>query len=309
MENVRGEELEDMWYFNGTRKPLTASEKNTFKSALHGRHANKDVVLEGIDSKAFDILDDLGTRPKMIGRDNYKCLCPMHVKQIGQIDDNPSCCLKRTKIGRWYVNCYSCGGHGNLIELIEQVLGLTFSEAVDYLALNYVPEALGGDWKKDVAYNKKKRCPFNEEILKVIGLKNCLVIKPISNVADYSRKKLTMSSAQIIGSTQCPFHKLNDSGYDDEIEVKQTGYSLSNLYMDDPELFKCMVIGKAKETIEKVRQAQSKLPTFSEKEADVVGLQLVEAISEYYKEVNDIAHDILSMYEENKTKVPSKLAG
>lgn len=309
MENVQVEELEDMWYFNGTRKPLTAPEKKTFKDALHGRHANKDVVLEGIDSKAFDILDDLGTSPKMIGKDNYKCICPMHVKQIGQLDDNPSCCLKRTKIGRWYVNCYSCGGHGNLIELIEQVLGLTFSESVDYLALNYVPEALGGDWKKDVAYNQKKRCPFNEETLKVIGLKNCIAIKPISNVEDYSRKKLTMSSAQIIGSTQCPFHKLNDSGFDDEIEVKQTGYSLSNLYMDDPELFKFMVIGKAKETIEKVRQAQLKLPTFFEKGTEEIGLQLVEAISEYYKEVNDIAHDILGMYEKKEIRVPSKLAG
>jgi hypothetical protein len=308
MENVQ-EELEDMWYFNGTRKPLTASEKKAFKSALHGRHANKDVVLEGIDSKAFDILDDLGTRPKMIGKDNYKCLCPMHVKQIGQLDNNPSCCLKRTKIGRWYVNCYSCSGHGNLIELIEQVLGLTFSESVDYLALHYVPETLGGDWKKDVACNQKKRCPFDEETLKVIGLKNCIAIKPISNIVDYSSKKLTMSSSQIIGSTQCPFHKLNDSGYDDEIEIKQTGYSLSNFYTEDPELFKWMVIGKAKETIEKVRQAQESLPTDFEKELEMVGLQLVAAMSEYYKEVNDIAHDILGMYEKKEIKVPSKLAG
>ena len=60
---------------------------------------------------------------------NIHCLFPE--KHSGGVDKNPSCVLYAERF-----KCFSCGSHGDAIDLVRKVLGLSFLEAKSYLEEN-----------------------------------------------------------------------------------------------------------------------------------------------------------------------------
>lgn len=60
---------------------------------------------------------------------NIRCLFPE--KHSGGVDKNPSCVLYEERF-----KCFSCESHGDAIDLVRKVLGLSFLEAKSYLEEN-----------------------------------------------------------------------------------------------------------------------------------------------------------------------------
>lgn len=60
---------------------------------------------------------------------NIRCLFPE--KHSGGVDKNPSCVLYEERF-----KCFSCESHGDAIDLVKKVLGLSFLEARAYLEAN-----------------------------------------------------------------------------------------------------------------------------------------------------------------------------
>jgi|688.fasta_scaffold17205_6 DNA primase len=66
---------------------------------------------------------------------NIHCLHPD--KHYGGFDQNPSCRLNED-----YFYCFSCGSSGDAIDMVQLVLGYSFSEAWDYLSMRVPCDAL-----------------------------------------------------------------------------------------------------------------------------------------------------------------------
>lgn len=60
---------------------------------------------------------------------NIRCLFPENHR--GGVDRNPSCVLYEERF-----KCFSCGSHGDAIDLVRRVLGFSFLEAKSYLEAN-----------------------------------------------------------------------------------------------------------------------------------------------------------------------------
>lgn len=75
---------------------------------------------------ASDIIDEIGQRLdlKRAGS-SYKALCPFHSEKSPSFFVNPS--LQRYR-------CFGCGASGDVIEFLERYEGMTFLEALEYLA-------------------------------------------------------------------------------------------------------------------------------------------------------------------------------
>jgi len=75
---------------------------------------------------ASDIIDEIGQRLdlKRAGA-SYKALCPFHSEKSPSFFVNPN--LQRYR-------CFGCGASGDVIEFLEQYEGMTFLEALEYLA-------------------------------------------------------------------------------------------------------------------------------------------------------------------------------
>ena len=73
----------------------------------------------------------------------YMCLCPFHNdRHIGSFVISPK---KNT------YSCYSCGAHGDAIEFLMKKEGLTYPDALRWLAKKYsivIPEDEKEDWSE-----------------------------------------------------------------------------------------------------------------------------------------------------------------
>lgn len=75
-----------------------------------------------------DIAARLGMELKRTSDKQFKALCPFHD------DKTPSLIIDTNRNnGRQHYHCFSCGAHGDAIDLVKQKLNLSFREAVEWL--------------------------------------------------------------------------------------------------------------------------------------------------------------------------------
>ena len=90
---------------------------------------------------------------------NYECLCPFHDdRHLGSFKISPK---KNT------YSCYSCGAHGNSVDFLMAKQGLSYPDALRWLAKKYsivIPE----DEKENIykAYSKMAPEEFEAKILR-----------------------------------------------------------------------------------------------------------------------------------------------
>lgn len=103
---------------------------------------------------AVNILDEIGQRLdlKRAGS-SYKALCPFHSEKSASFFVNPQ--IQRYK-------CFGCGASGDVIEFLEQYEGMTFLEALQYLA-----DKTGIKLKQ---FNKTKDDEVREQLLEILQL-------------------------------------------------------------------------------------------------------------------------------------------
>ena len=74
---------------------------------------------------------------------NYQCLCPFHDdRHMGSFVVSPR---KNT------YSCYSCGAHGDAIEFLMSKQGLTYTDALRWLAKKYnivIPDDAHDEWSE-----------------------------------------------------------------------------------------------------------------------------------------------------------------
>ena len=95
-----------------------------------------DKIIEQKIKDAASVVDVIGDfydlRKKGV---NYQCLCPFHDdRHMGSFVVSPR---KNT------YSCYSCGAHGDAIEFLMSKQGLTYTDALRWLAKKYsivIPE-------------------------------------------------------------------------------------------------------------------------------------------------------------------------
>lgn len=81
------------------------------------------------DISIEDIANRLGMTLKKTGTDQFRALCPFHD------DKNPSLLIDTNKNnGQQHYHCFSCGEHGDAIDLVKKKLGLGFKDAVEWLS-------------------------------------------------------------------------------------------------------------------------------------------------------------------------------
>jgi DNA primase len=103
---------------------------------------------------SVNILDEIGQRLdlKRAGS-SYKALCPFHSEKSPSFFVNPQ--IQRYK-------CFGCGASGDVIEFLEQYEGMTFLEALQYLA-----DKTGIKLKQ---FNRTKDDEVREQLLEILQL-------------------------------------------------------------------------------------------------------------------------------------------
>lgn len=81
------------------------------------------------DISIEDIATRLGMTLKKTGNNQFRALCPFHD------DKNPSLLIDTNKTnGQQHYHCFSCGEHGDAIDLAKKKLGFGFKDTVEWLS-------------------------------------------------------------------------------------------------------------------------------------------------------------------------------
>src|SRR5918995_2954276 len=91
---------------------------------MAGRIRQSDVDEVKARTNIADIVGEHVTL-KSAGVGSMKGLCPFH-------DERSPSFHVRPQVGRWH--CFGCGEGGDVISFVQKIDGLTFAEAVEYLA-------------------------------------------------------------------------------------------------------------------------------------------------------------------------------
>ncbi len=112
-----------------------------------------DELLAKID--IVDIIDE--QVPLKKGGANYMACCPFHKEKSPSFSVSPS---------KQFYHCFGCGAHGSAIGFIMEYQGLSFTEAVQYLADRVgmtVPKVRGQNDNPEVRAERKKKQQTLEE--------------------------------------------------------------------------------------------------------------------------------------------------
>lgn len=179
-------------------------------------------------------------------------LCPAHPVKMGKRNTNyGNCCIYRDTNT---FTCHSCHTTGNVIELTKYAQNMSYSEAIDYLASQCAPWLLTGQW---ITRKVVRKCPFEDEELEDLGLivrgRNVLPVAqaPDKYSATHEAKEdefdwsledrdFLSDSGSIIGK------HLNRAVMGDILLCKTETTDIKDLFSEDPQAFRVIVLGKAK---------------------------------------------------------------
>lgn len=181
-------------------------------------------------------------------------LCPAHPVKMGKRNTNYGNCniYKDTNT----FTCHSCQTTGNVIRLTMYAQGMDYSQAIDWLAEQCAPWLLSDD----VRFKAKpeKQCPFAEEELEDLGLK--VTGKDILPIAQAPDKYAVTHEAPegMYDWTLEEYSILSDSGAiigkhmrrpveSDIVLCNSETMDIRDLYREDPQAFRAIVVGKAKD--------------------------------------------------------------
>lgn len=114
-----------------------------------------DELLAKVD--IVDIIDE--QVPLKKGGANYMACCPFHKEKTPSFSVSPS---------KQFYHCFSCGAHGSAIGFVMEHQGLSFPEAVQYLADRVgmvVPKTRGQNERPEVRAERKKKQQTLEETM------------------------------------------------------------------------------------------------------------------------------------------------
>ena len=217
------------------------------------KHASYKEVLNAVSIE--DACELNGIR---IRQEDQSVLCPFHEQQIGKPDRNyGNAFIRRGRNGYGIIKCFACGGHGNAIEVTMAAQGMSFCEAVDYLAKEKAPWLLNGN----ANFQKKDTFPFTDREMRLLGLgAKAPVYIPVGNA----------DSAYTLKHVQDE----NSSCYDilwygvtiDKIETEETDavamkrlpeITIRDLYQEDPKGFAAIASSKAVEALNWYRKQKA----------------------------------------------------
>lgn len=212
------------------------------------RHASAEDVL-----RTISIEDACRANGIRIVKGNL-ILCPAHPVKIGKRNTNYGNCniYKDTNT----FTCHSCHTTGNVISLTMYAQDMPYSEAIDYLAAQCAPWLLSESTKFQA--KPVKQCPFDVEELEDLGLQ--VTGRDILPIAKAPNKYAVTHEAEDgeYDWTLEEYSMLSDSGAiigkhlhrmveDDIVLCKSETVDIRDLYREDPQAFREMVIGKAKD--------------------------------------------------------------
>lgn len=134
-----------------------------------------DKVISSVN--ALDVAEYLGMEINHKGKYNF-ILCPGHEKITGHADTKANNCVL-TDHG---YHCFTCNKSENVITMVSQYTGMSFSQA-----LNLVAEIAGGEDLFAVKNSKDMytmRLPLSNEELLVIGLKPTTPVSFVNKASD-----------------------------------------------------------------------------------------------------------------------------
>lgn len=212
------------------------------------RHASAEDVL-----RTVSIEDACRANGIRIVKGNL-ILCPAHPVKMGKRNTNYGNCniYKDTNT----FTCHSCHTTGNVISLTMYAQDMPYSEAIDYLAAQCAPWLLSESTKFQA--KPVKQCPFDVEELKDLGLQ--VTGRDILPIAKAPNKYAVTHEAEDgeYDWTLEEYSMLSDSGAiigkhlhrmveDDIVLCKSETVDIRDFYREDPQAFREMVIGKAKD--------------------------------------------------------------
>lgn len=212
------------------------------------RHASAEDVL-----RTISIEDACRANGIRIVKGNL-ILCPAHPVKMGKRNTNYGNCniYKDTNT----FTCHSCHTTGNVISLTMYAQDMPYSEAIDYLAAQCAPWLLSESTKFQA--KPVKQCPFDVEELEDLGLQ--VTGRDILPIAKAPNKYAVTHEAEDgeYDWTLEEYSMLSDSGAiigkhlhrmveDDIVLCKSETVDIRDLYHEDPQAFREMVIGKAKD--------------------------------------------------------------
>lgn len=212
------------------------------------RHASAEDVL-----RTVSIEDACRANGIRIVKGNL-ILCPAHPVTMGKRNTNYGNCniYKDTNT----FTCHSCHTTGNVISLTMYAQDMPYSEAIDYLAAQCAPWLLSESTKFQA--KPVKQCPFDVEELEDLGLQ--VTGRDILPIAKAPNKYAVTHEAEDgeYDWTLEEYSMLSDSGAiigkhphrmveDDIVLCKSETVDIRDFYREDPQAFREMVIGKAKD--------------------------------------------------------------
>ena len=212
------------------------------------RHASAEDVL-----RTVSIEDACRANGIRIVKGNL-ILCPAHPVKMGKRNTNYGNCniYKDTNT----FTCHSCHTTGNVISLTMYAQDMPYSEAIDYLAAQCAPWLLSESTKFQA--KPVKQCPFDVEELEDLGLQ--VTGRDILPIAKAPNKYAVTHEAEDgeYDWTLEEYSMLSDSGAiigkhlhrmveDDIVLCNSETVDIRDFYREDPQAFREMVIGKAKD--------------------------------------------------------------
>lgn len=212
----------------------------------HASHAAVEDVLSAVSIEEACRANDI---PIVKGN---LILCPAHPVKMGKRNTNYGNCniYKDTNT----FTCHSCHTTGNVIELTMYAQDLPYSEAIDWLAAQCAPWLLTGARIKQKAV---KKCPFEDEELEDLGLviksRNVLpvALAPSKYAATHEAKEdefdWSLEERDFVSDSGSIMGKyLRKTVPEDIVLCKTETMDIKDLFREDPQAFRAIVIGKAK---------------------------------------------------------------
>lgn len=266
---------------------------------------DRERLLQAADS--LDVAEYIGLDIKRIGS-NYSILCPGHEKRLGKPDTGFGNCIL-TKNG---YTCFACGKSVNLIDMVMEVTGCNY-----YEALGTIAETCGGRelyLSDDSDIVEKEELPLMKEELASIGLKSHST--PIYDI----RNLMTCEydDEDELYSKQSHYYISGNEVLKETLLGVPCSISLFSLYKDDREAYNYLIETKARESFEDSKNALAALQNDNsflydissflnfDKNAEEDLLAEPELIYHemlsYYQKKYMVAKQILSQYEDDNIK-------
>ena len=207
-------------------------------------HAARDDVLERVN--VLDVAALLGLKTQRRGK-RVILECPFHQKNLGQPDRHLGNCVTLSDNNYATCRCWSCNGHGDVIAMTMDYLGLNYSDAIDYIAENLAPDLLKLPDQRSKKKFIKKNFPYSYKELELVGIKNKVNCRNAVNVCGNSRETSDLHFNEYID-----FH--SNDGLTFTVYQKET-ISVESFYQKNKEMFIEMVYEKANEKRDKLCRA------------------------------------------------------